>query len=110
MKYRFIEKNRSIFGVEKMCCILGASKSGYYDWRRREPSERQLRHEKILPEIKRIFKISRQSYGSPRVFDTLRKEGKKCGLHQVEALMREHEITPGRRKKYKRTTDPPCRS
>lgn len=105
MKYRFIENNRSLFGVEEMCRVLGASRSGYYEWRDREPSERKLRHERLLPEIKRIFEDSRKVYGSPRVFKALREEGKRYGLHQIEALMREHDITPPRRRKYKRTTN-----
>jgi transposase InsO family protein len=105
MKYRFIENNRSNFGVEEMCRILGASRSGYYDWRRRGPSERELRHERLLPEIERIFRDNRKVYGSPRIFEALRVEGKRYGLHQIEIMMREHNITPPRRKKYKRTTN-----
>jgi putative transposase len=100
-----MEDNRSAFGVERMCRILRVSRSGYYDWRDREPSELQLRHQRLLPEIKRVFKDSRKTYGSPRVFKALRGEGQVCGKHQVAGLMMQHGITPKRRRKFKRTTD-----
>jgi len=105
MKYRFMEDSRSAYGVERMCRILRISRSGYYDWRDREPSERELRHQRLLPEIRRVFRDSRQTYGSPRVFDSLKVRGQRCGRHQVAALMRQNGITPKRRKKFKKTTD-----
>ena len=105
MKYLFIEDSRSAFGVEEMCQVLGVSKSGYYDWRRRGPSQRQLRHEELLLEIRQVFERGRQKYGSPRIYDALKAQGKKYGRHQIEAVMRENNITPQRRKKYKKTTD-----
>jgi putative transposase len=103
MKYRFNEDNRSTFGVGEMCRVLGASRSGYYDWRRRGPSEKRLRHERLLGEIRGVFKASHKRYGSPRAHEALKERG--YGRHQIESLMREHNITPPRRKKYKRTTD-----
>mgnify|MGYP001616836821 CR=1 FL=1 len=105
MKYRFMEDNRSAFGVERMCRILRVSRSGYYDWRDRGLSQRELRHQRLLVEIGRLFQKSRKTYGSPRVFDALRGEDKRCGKHQVESLMRQNGITPKRRRKFKKTTD-----
>lgn len=105
MKYRFMEDHRSAFEVERMCRVLGVSRSGYYDWRRRGPSRRQGRHLRLLREIERAFRASRQTYGSPRVFKALRAEGQRCGRHQVERLMRRHGITPRRRRRFRKTTD-----
>lgn len=105
MKYRFMDDNRLAFGVEKMCRVLRVSRSGYYSWRNRGLSQRELRHERLMPEIKRVFKNSRKTYGSPRVYKVLREEGQGCGRHQVERLMRKNGITPKRRRRYKKTTD-----
>ena len=71
----------------------------------RGSSARQLRHERLVSEIEEVFEKSRRKYGSPRVYDALKTQGKGYGRHQVEALMRQQGITPPRRKKYKRTTD-----
>jgi len=105
MKYRFMDNNRLAFGLEKMCRVLRVSRSGYYDWRSRGSSQRQLRHERLLPEIKRVFKDSRKTYGSPRVFDALKARGHRCGKHQVATLMRQNGITPKKRRKFKKTTN-----
>ena len=105
MKYRFIENNRSAYGVERMCRTLRISRSGYYDWLGRGPSQRRLRHDRLTEEIRRVFEGNRKVYGSPRVWRALKAEGKGCGRHQVERLMRENGITPKRRKKFKKTTD-----
>lgn len=105
MKYRFIEDHRSHFGVEGMCRMLGVSRSGYYDWRRRGTSRRELRHQALLPEIRKAFDESRRTYGSPRVYRALKAAGQRCGRHQVERLMRRHGITPPRRRRFQKTTD-----
>ncbi len=47
MKYRFIEENRSGFVVEKMCLALKVSKSGYYAWKGRGKSRRELENEEL---------------------------------------------------------------
>jgi transposase InsO family protein len=105
MRYRFIEDNRSAFGVERMCRILRVSRSGYYGWQDRGPSQRALRHERLLPVIRGVFEGSRRTYGSPRVCDSLKTLGHRCGHNQVAALMRRAGITPKRRRKFKVTTD-----
>jgi len=100
-----MDDNRSAFGVEKMCRVLRISRSGYYDWRDRGPSASHERHQGLVVEIRRVFIDSRKTYGSPRIYKALREEGKKCGRHQVERLMRMGGITPKRRRRYKKTTD-----
>jgi putative transposase len=52
-----------------------------------------------------LFEESRQTYGCPRIYEKLRAEGYHCNYKQVERLMRENEITPRRKRKYKSTTD-----
>lgn len=52
-----------------------------------------------------IFEESRETYGCPRIYEQLRAEGYTCGYNTVERLMRENEIRPKRKRKYKSTTD-----
>ncbi len=40
MRYAFIRENRKELPVKKMCQVLQVSRSGYYDWIERKPSER----------------------------------------------------------------------
>jgi putative transposase len=100
-----MDDNRSSFGVQRMCRALRVSRSGYYGWRKRVPGPRQIRHQRLVEEIKRVFEGSRKTYGSPRIYRVLKNQGQLCGRHQVESLMRRHKITPPRRRKFRRTTD-----
>lgn len=59
----------------------------------------------MLDRILEIFEESGESYGCPRVFRQLRREGFKCSRRTVETVMKEHEISPKRKRKYKCTTD-----
>ena len=88
-----------------MCRVLEVSRSGYYDWRGRKPSARDRANAKLVEEIKRIFKRSRKTYGSPRIYAELKAQGKTCGLNRVARLMRRHGIRARRPRRRVRTTD-----
>lgn len=81
------------------------SRSGYYKWRNRRPSKRQIAREQLLQRILEIHEDSRESYGSPRVHAQLNAEGIHCNPKTVEKLMRENEIQARRKRKYVSTTD-----
>lgn len=75
-----------------MCACLGVSTSGYYDWRKRPLSERAKADAELLPEIRRVFRRSSQTYGYPRVHAALNQEGIECSRHRVARLMRHNGI------------------
>jgi len=62
--------------------LLGVSKSGYYDWRQRQPSKRDIEDAELNQKIQQIFTENKGRYGSPRIFKALQKQGynigKKC--------------------------------
>ncbi|HEX2738935.1 MAG TPA: IS3 family transposase, partial [Rubrobacter sp.] len=67
---------------------LGVSRSGYYDWRGRTPSNRTRQDDALTETIRHIHERSRRTYGSPRVHAELRALGSRCGRKRVERLMR----------------------
>jgi len=75
--------------VKSMCQVLGMSESGYYAWRKRELSQRQVENERLTEQIAQAFLRGRQVYGSPRVHAELRAQGIRCGKHRVARLMRQ---------------------
>ena len=95
------------YPVEEMCRLLDVSRSAYYEWRNRAPARlgRRLRRDELLNTIKLVHESSRGSYGSPRVYRELCKEGVKCGRHTVEKLMSENGIRGKQKRKWVATTD-----
>ena len=105
MKFDFIEKYRSLFAVEKMCRVLGVSRSGYYAWRERKPGKRAVENTRLFVKVNAIFEESKRTYGSPRIVAELHKEGIRCGKNRVARIMRQYNISPIPRKKFKVTTN-----
>lgn len=89
------------------CCeTLGVSRSGYYMWLKRSPSQRKLDNERLLRQIAKIHRESRETYGAPRIFEKLKSEGENCGKKKVARLMKKQGLRGVAAKKYKvKTTD-----
>ena len=86
--YELIEAERASFPVPLMCGVLKVSRSGYYDWRDRPPSEKEKADANLTERIEEIHKRSRETYGSPRVRAELRAMGIRCSRKRVARLMR----------------------
>lgn len=94
------------YPVAFLCRVYGQSRSGYYDWKSRGESKRVKTDKTLLSKIRVIHGESRETYGSPRVHDALKKQGVNCGKKRVERLMKDNEITSVHRRKYRvQTTD-----
>ena len=105
MRYEFIRAEKALYPVVLLCRVLRVARSGFYAWLSRGESDRELRDRELLPLIREVFKTSRQTYGSPRVFEELRARGVPCSRRTIERLMREAGIRPPRRRKFRKTTD-----
>lgn len=57
----------------------------------------------MLALIKRVYEESRGTYGSPRVFESLKRQGIKTSRKRVERLMREACLKARAIKQYKRS-------
>ncbi len=84
-----------------MCDVLDVSKAGYYAWRDREPSAHQRRDTQLELEITGIHRLSRETYGSPRVQRELRARGIPCSRKRVARLMRKLAISVKKPRGYK---------
>lgn len=88
-----------------MCRVLEVSPSGYYAWRKRQPSRREQANQGLWEAIQAIHRASRGSYGSPRLYAALRAKGMACNHKRVERLMRLHGLRGlDRRSKRPKTT------
>jgi len=91
--------------VKTMCQVLGMSESGYYAWRKRELSQRQVENERLTEQIAQAFLRGRQVYGRPRVHAELRAQGIRCGKHRVARLMRQAGLRAVQKRRRVCTTD-----
>jgi putative transposase len=88
MMFAFIAKHRGIWPVAVICEALGVSRSGFYAWLTRPPSDRSRRDEVLTREVRRSFLDSDRAYGARRVWHDVLAAGLSCGLHAIERLMR----------------------
>jgi len=88
-----------------MCQVLEVSRSGYYDWLNREPSQRQLENEKLKLKIAEIYWQHKGRYGSPRIYRQLKKEGYNYNIKRIERLMNVMELKAIQKRKFKKTTN-----
>jgi putative transposase len=80
--------------VATACRVLGVSRSGFTDWRRRPVSARQVADTALIETITLIHRQSRASYGAPRVHAELRLGlGVACGRKRVARLMRQAGVS-----------------
>lgn len=105
MKYQFIQIHRSEFSVKKMSQILKISKSGYYKWGNKNPSNREEENDMLLNQIKDIYADNKGRYGSPRITKELIKTGKRYGKNRITRLMRKNNIMAKTKRKFKITTN-----
>jgi putative transposase len=97
MKYAFIASHESRFSAKRMCQVLKVTRSGYYAWRNRPMSKREQSNQVLLESIKKVFQASRKTYGSPRIYVFLHRNGWLCGHNRVARLMHLHGIVARRR-------------
>lgn len=75
--------------MKSLCAFLGVSRSGYYDWRKRLPSDRASEDDTLKVEIKKIYGRVEGRYGSPRIWKVLQNHGYSVSRKRVARLMQE---------------------
>ena len=75
-----------------MCRLYGVTRAGYYAWCSREDSVRAGENAELAERIREVHRRSRQTYGSPRVYQALRQQGFRAGENRIARVMRKHGI------------------
>ena len=102
MKYAFIQQHARRYPINKLCKALQVSRSGYYDWLIRTPSQRERDNQQLLGSIKALHTLHKQRYGSPRMHAALCQQGHVVSRGRVERVMYKHQIMAQRSKRHKR--------
>lgn len=92
--------------IRFLCRHFGVSPSGFYHWKKRHSGIRFVNKNALCEKIKTIFNESKKTYGSPRVYDSLKDEGISISENTVAKYMRELGLDARLKKKYRvQTTD-----
>lgn len=109
MRFQFLKDNQDKYHIKKACKTLNISRSGFYEYLQRKPSNRAIENEVLSQHIKRIFEEHKGRYGSKRISKSLEKEGISANHKRVGRLMRAMELyakgTRYRYKHYHKSTD-----
>jgi transposase InsO family protein len=106
MRFAFIDERKREYPVMVMCKMLDVSRSGYYAWRDRTPSQREQRRAELITQIRQAHEQSRCSYGSPRITLELNDQGTCVCENTVARYMRESGVCAEPRRRFiPRTTD-----
>ena len=101
MKYAFIESLRGQYAIQKMCRWASVSRSGYYKWRSRSPSARELRQLEAERMLAALFNRFKARYGSPRLAVELNESGFPISENTVAKLMEKQGLKARNGKGYK---------
>ncbi|ANZ21625.1 HTH-like domain [Streptomyces noursei ATCC 11455] len=107
-RWNFISAHRADFGVQRICRVLGVSRSGYYRWLAdaKARAVRQAAEDDLVTEIREVHTAHKGTYGVRRVHAELRGFGRIVNHKRVERLMRKHGIEGRHLRRRKRTTVP----
>ena len=105
MKYAVIRSHEDQFKVRLMCRVLLVSPSGYYEWRSRTPSSNERQRELLDVQVQAAFIAEKGRAGAPRVVRRLKKQGHRCGRHQVACSLRRQGLRAKAARKFKATTN-----
>jgi len=108
MVYTFIAEEQADpacdWSIVEMCRTLGVSRSGFYGWQTRGPSQRDLDDRVLAREIELIWIASGETYGVPRMTAWLVKQGFEVNHKRVARIMRELGIEGESGRRRVRTT------
>lgn len=92
------------YPIATMCQLLGVSPSGYYAWRKRQPSQRSETDAALIVEIQVAHAGSRGTYGAPRIHAELAGKGTYIGRKRVARLMTQAGLAGVSRRRFVTTT------
>lgn len=104
MRFSFIHAEKASFPVRTLCRLFEVTPQGYYAFARRPPSPRVLVEAELCESVRKVFRESGETYGSPRVLRELRAHGVRTSKRRIERAMRGMGLTPPAPRKRVQTT------
>ena len=100
----FIKENRKQYPLALVCEVLQISPSGYHKWLKNKVSLRAKENQRILEIIKFHHNKSKATYGLPRIYAAMKKEGLFVNKKRIARLMRVNNIKAKTKRRFRVTT------
>jgi transposase InsO family protein len=105
VKFAFIDAEKALHRITKLCTLLRVSRAGFYAWCGRAPSKRHTEDARISVLIHEAHERSRKTYGSPRLHVELAETHQVfVSRKRVIRLMQQEGLKARVRKRFKCTT------
>jgi putative transposase len=105
VKYAWIAAQAGWQPIARLCKVLGVSRSGFLQWRQREPSERDRANQSLDAQVAVIHAEGKQGYGRIRITRRLRQSGMRVGAERVRRSLLRQRLRSVYRRPYRVTTD-----
>ncbi len=100
----FIKENRKQYPLALVCEVLQVSPSGYHKWLKNKISFRAKENQRILDLIKFHYYKSNATYGLPRIYAAIRRQGLIVNKKRISRLMRINNIRAKTKRRFRVTT------
>ncbi|MEB0013084.1 IS3 family transposase [Glaciimonas sp. Gout2] len=104
-RYAHVKTLQLHYPVKLLCKVLVVSRSGFYDWLTRVPSERSCEDERLKIAIKVAHRRTRETYSVRRLQPELANDGFTVGRDRLTRLRRQLGIVCKQKRQFKVTTN-----
>jgi putative transposase len=104
VRFAFIDAEKALHRITKLCRLLKVSRAGFYVWCGRPPSKRAVEDVRLTVLVREAHERSRKTYGSPRVHADLEAQQIFVSRKRVIRLMRAENLAARQRRRYRRMT------
>lgn len=105
MKFAFIDAEKALYPITRMCFLLKVSRAGFYAWCGRPPSQHEVADRRLTILVREAHERSRRTYGSPRVHVELAETHDVfVSRKRVIRIMQQESLRARPRKRFKCTT------
>ena len=97
-----MKNHRVEYSIDGMCACFGVSRSGYYAWLQRKPSQRAGQRQQLDNLVKALFERHKCRYGAKRI---QQDDQQHYNLKTVAASLQRQRLVAKAARKFKATTN-----
>ena len=105
MKYAWIKQHKTEFSVDSMCQFMRVSRSAYYVWLHRTPTQVEKDNAELTAIIQTLFAKSRATSGTRRLKIALGRQDLTVSRRRIGRLMHEAGLACKTKRKFRATTN-----